>query len=604
MPAILRRPNPLLPALIVSLLASASGVSRADDWPQFGFDATRSASSPEMSGATFAPAWTHVVSTGPTVATPVVADGTVVMAGGAGEVTALGAQDGIARWTRPLGDGIGATPTLDNGRITITTLTGALYSLRLDDGSVEWQRMFGGLNYGSPVLVPSAVAGQRDSVILPAGVPAMELWRLDATSGAPIWQTMQGAFASIIYSSPAVAGNRVVIGMNGGRFQGLALDSGATSWKFDAGGFVYLSSPLVRDGRVYMFPGDADGQLFAINAEDGGAIAGFPLGIPLPAPAAGTAASRWNVAVSSPTAIGGSIVVQLRQHDLRPGAGGTQSIVMREYVAAVDPAAPRVRWVHALGTREIATTNQLPTLNACPTPAGFVGEGRTFVVVSSSIAARVAVLDAASGEERWGAPLSAPGRSSPVFANGQLYVATDAGVLHTFASTWNRPPSPPARLSPSGGDCVDPARASLRWEGASDPDGDALSYQVRIGDPAAGEMAVAATTAGGQVSSPMPAALERGKTYAFAVRSRDARGAWSTWSATERFRADAACAAPPAMPTAVMTGSLDMNDGRAAGCAIGGGRGGGGWTRLLLLGCLAALAKVRRARTHRRRADR
>jgi MYXO-CTERM domain-containing protein len=599
------------------ILVCVSPLARALDWSEFGSDAHRSRHTPEGSGTMFVPSWTYALGSGSIVATPLTAGGKIIVAGSNGTVAALNAADGALIWSRALPEGVRATPLVSNDLVAISTLGGELYSLALSDGAIAWRRAFGGQNYSSPLLIPRASAEGRDTLVLGAGFPRRDVWRLDVRTGEPVWTTASGDVAGLIYSSPALAGDRVVIGMNGGGFQAFDLATGTTRWKLETGGEVYLSSPLVVEDRVYAFPGDGGARLYAADAATGAPVSGFPVAIPDPAPVAGAERLGTGPAISSPVSVDGLIVVQLRRDEmLHPGPVPSE-ISMREYVAAIDPVSAQVRWQYLVSTRVAGSTNGVPELLACPTPAAYAGPGGSYLVVTSSIQGRVAVLEARTGQERWTTPLSSPGRSSPVLSNGQLLVATDDGVVHAFASTSNRPPAPPSELAPSGDVPFAAGGVRIEWHGAADPDGNPLSYIVRLEREGQPESRSETETAAGEAE--LDAMLEPDARYLFAVRSRDASGALSAWSETKSLHvvaaapgstvgsADSAPAPapsettavtmnappPPLCVTSVIDESAASNGAGQGGCAMGGGPASTS-ASLVLLG-LVALAARRRA---------
>jgi len=207
-----------------------------------------------------------------------------------------------------------------------------------------------------------------------------------------------------------------------------------------------------------------------------------------------------------------------------------------------------VRWQYAVANLVAPNSNGVPELNACPTPVGFSGAGidGPYVIVSSSITGRVAVLDARTGQERWTAPLSSAGRSSPVFSNGQLLIATDDGVLHAFSSMTNHAPTAPTQIGPSGDQAFSSAGVMLDWQGATDDDGGALSYIVRIEEEGAVGSLVESEMGPGQAQ--MNVSVKANTSYLFAVRSRDAQGALSAWSAPQHLNVGAEPPAPVVVP--------------------------------------------------------
>jgi outer membrane protein assembly factor BamB len=526
-------------------------IARANDWSELRADGSGSRATTEISGTTFSASWSYTMKRGGRIlSTPVAADGLVVTAGQNGDMAALNLHDGQQRWARVFTDGIGSTPAVRNGRVVASTFGGELLSLDLASGDIQWRRPFGGgMNYSSPVLVPGAEGG-LGSIILPAGFPSQEVSRIDLATGAPIWCTPKGAIADLMYTSAAITGQQAIVGMNGGRYQSLDLQTGHTRWIYNAVGPVGFSSPLVVGDTVYMFPGDSNSQLFAAKVDTGAPVSGFPLSIPDQAPVKSDGILGQGPAPSPPISAGGLIIFQMRRQDIQnnPGGAGFKT-AMREYVVAVDPRQLKVVWQHAVGNALATNLNQVPELNTCPTPAAFSGPNGPLLAVSSSISARIAVLDVATGTERWSAPLSGPGRSSPIFANGTLLVGTDAGVLHAFSSTTNHPPTAPKDVLVAG---LTSTQVNASWTAASDPEGATVSYELQLLEDG-GKTAVVATTAAGLTTTSLTA--KANTTYRLSIRARDAQGALSTWSPsvlvqTPVAATSAAIAALPSVPPA------------------------------------------------------
>jgi outer membrane protein assembly factor BamB len=519
-------------AALLSLLCVPVG-ARANDWMALRPNGTGSRSSTEASGTSFGPAWTYTAKHGgQLIATPVSVDGLVIAAGTNGDLSAVGLQDGQERWTQVIDGGIGSTPAVFNGRLVTSSFNGHLYGLDLQSGAINWHRPFGGtMNYASPTIVKDD-AGGPGSVVLPSAIPTHDLSRIDLATGVSTWCTPGGAIADLMYTTPAVVGQQAIVGMNGGRYQSLDLQTGATRWIFNATGPVNFSSPLVVGDTVYMFPGDSKSQLFAANVDDGQAVSGFPLAIPDPAPVQSNGMLGRGPATSPPMTAGGLIIFQMRRQDMQNGAGGTFKVAMREYVVAVDPKLLTIVWQHAVGNVVAENVNGVPELNTCPTPVAFASPSGPVIAVSSSIAAKIVVLDVATGEERWSAPLSSPGRSSPVFSNGVLLVGTDAGVLHAFSSSVNRAPSTPNGLVVA--DDAGDLNLTLGWDGASDPEGQPLSYVVRVIEEGAAATTTETQTLTGQTT--LTIVPKANTTYHVSVRARDSQGALSAPSASQLFQ--------------------------------------------------------------------
>jgi MYXO-CTERM domain-containing protein len=522
------------------LLASLFGAvpARANDWTSLGLDATRGRATDERSGATFSPAWNMNPSGAPYVASPVVVDGYVVVAGTKGDVSALSVLDGREAWKVKAGEGVTSSPTFANGRLFVSTLSGQMKALKLGTGATAWTRAFGGQNYASPLFVSDAKGA---GLVLGAGFPDQKVVRLSATTGETLWETAPAAVAGLVSSSAALGAGRVMFGMNGGRLQSLDLTTGETAWKADAKGNVGMSAPLVVGNTAYFLPGGAATALYAADAGTGELLSGWPVEVLDPAaPDAATVASKRYV-VSSPALMGDLIVFVTRfEYDLKTVPGGTPGKhVLREVVVAVSPSTRAVAWQQEIGRVDVASINDVPELSVSPTPLSFATDSNPLVAVASSIVPKVQVLDL-GGKELWSASLSSPTRSSPVFANGLLVVATDLGVVHAFTSNVNRAPAAPAAgFDPAEGQMVDGPTPVLKWGAATDAEGQALKYQVRVmadgGDLFESPLLDVAAKDGEQQITLERGVVTPGLTYRYAVRARDASGAWSTWSEPRSF---------------------------------------------------------------------
>ena len=67
---------------------------------------------------------------------------------------------------------------------------------------------------------------------------------------------------SASFAEPAIAGNRVFVGSNDGKFYVLNLATGAKLWEFNAGAPL-SASPAIANGRVVI--GSQDGRLYCFG---------------------------------------------------------------------------------------------------------------------------------------------------------------------------------------------------------------------------------------------------------------------------------------------------------------------------------------------------
>ena len=315
-------------------------------------------------------------------------------------------------------------------------------------------------------------------------------------------------------------------------------------WTAETGGAVKFSSPLVLGGRVYLLPGGNQARVHALELATGAPVTGWPIALEAPAgsPGPGTLLGREHV-VSSPAGDGNWLLLDWRiddRHDSN-GDGVADTFVSREQLVAVDPGTGKQLWSTPNGRLETSMASRIPIYGLCPTPALFLAaDGETLVAATSSLDAQLRVLGAADGQPRWTGALAAGTRSSPVFANGRLIVASDAGTVASFLSRTNLPPvAPVLGFSPAGGQQIDVQAARLAWGTAVDPEMQPVEYLVRLDDD--GELLhdwdLATTTSAGEIAA---GTLVPGRLYTYAVRARDAQGAWSDWSSPANFRAGTA----------------------------------------------------------------
>jgi len=234
------------------------------------------------------PLWRHP-SLAPVSSAIAVDRGTVFAGDDGGNVYALDANTGTARWVAgqlpcaspPKGNGLRATappracpcgtragPTVSGDRVVAGTTAGTVYALDRATGKLLWRYQTGGAVVSSPAVGPPATA--KPNV---AGVPAQGglvfagsadhyLYALDLASGAFRWRYQTGGPIS---SSPAYANGVVLAGSLDGRLYAVEAATGKPLWSEATGGPIDLSSPAILDGRVFI--GSRDGGLYAYQVK-------------------------------------------------------------------------------------------------------------------------------------------------------------------------------------------------------------------------------------------------------------------------------------------------------------------------------------------------
>ena len=189
---------------------------------------------------------------GPVHTTPSIADGMAFIAGCDQLFRAIRLSDGKEMFNVPSGDYTAASPALRGGVAYYGTFGNEVLGVNLQQKQVVWhyehpQRKF---PFYSSVAVTSTrvVVGGRDKMV--HGL---------TPAGKLVWTF---ATRARVESSPAIAGERVYVGSNDGRFYVLNVNDGAKLWEFDAGAPL-SASPAIANGRIVI--GSQDGRLFCFG---------------------------------------------------------------------------------------------------------------------------------------------------------------------------------------------------------------------------------------------------------------------------------------------------------------------------------------------------
>jgi outer membrane protein assembly factor BamB len=189
---------------------------------------------------------------GPVHSTPSIANGMAFIAGCDEVFRAIRISDGKEVFNVSSGSYTGASPALRDGAAFYGTFDNEVLSVNLDQKQIAWryenpQRKFP--YYSSAAVTTSrVVVGGRDKLVHGISLAGKGVWTF--------------ATRARVESSPAIAGGRVFIGSNDGRFYVLNLNTGAKLWEFDAGAPL-SASPAIANGRVVI--GSQDGRLFCFG---------------------------------------------------------------------------------------------------------------------------------------------------------------------------------------------------------------------------------------------------------------------------------------------------------------------------------------------------
>ncbi len=197
-----------------------------------------------------------------------VEQGTVFAVNGIGDVVAIDASKGTARWRRNIGVPARSAPTVAEGRIFVITIEDRLLALAADDGRTLWSHQAS--------VAATEVLGQPapaySSGLVVAGFGSGELSAFRADSGSVVWSDSLGATRgrnsladfSSIRGVPVISNGRVFAISLGGLVLGLDLPTGRRLWERQVAG---EDSPCIAGS--WMFIVSASQDIAALNLDDG-----------------------------------------------------------------------------------------------------------------------------------------------------------------------------------------------------------------------------------------------------------------------------------------------------------------------------------------------
>jgi outer membrane protein assembly factor BamB len=189
---------------------------------------------------------------GPVHSTPSISDGMAFIAGCDELFRAIRLSDGKEVFNVSSGAYTGASPALRGGAAFYGTFDNEVLSVNLGQKEIAWryehpQRKFPFYS-SAAVTRDRVVVGGRDKMVHGITLAGKAAWTFTTRAR--------------VESSPAVAGGRVYVGSNDGRFYVLSLSDGAKLWEFNAGAPL-SASPAIANGRIVI--GSQDGRLYCFG---------------------------------------------------------------------------------------------------------------------------------------------------------------------------------------------------------------------------------------------------------------------------------------------------------------------------------------------------
>lgn len=160
-----------------------------------------------------------------------------------------------------------SSPAVWNGAVYFGSGDGNVYALDAATGALKWKFKTGDVVHASPAIVDGKLyIGSWDSYF----------YALDAANGKELWRFKTGEDPDIhnqvgIQSSATVGNGVIYFGCRDSKFYALDAATGQQRWAFSNKGSWVITSPVVRDGKVYFATSDS-ALLHILDAQTGAPI--------------------------------------------------------------------------------------------------------------------------------------------------------------------------------------------------------------------------------------------------------------------------------------------------------------------------------------------
>ncbi|MEB3103917.1 outer membrane protein assembly factor BamB family protein [Ferviditalea candida] len=241
-------------------------------WPMFHGNAQHTGEALDALAPDLKLAWSHLTDGTILTSSPAVVDGSVFIGtrdengSDQNSVLALDLKSGKQKWKFVSNAQIQSSPAVADGVVYASSIRGTLYALDAKKGGKLWEKTIGEKDvnrawmYYSPTVADGVVYQAYSSK------SGGEMMALDARTGETVW-TAKLAGGWITESSPVVKDGKVYVGADGGYLIALDAKDGKELWRNrPAGGWMH-SMPAVADGKIYM--GYGGGLIVALNADTG-----------------------------------------------------------------------------------------------------------------------------------------------------------------------------------------------------------------------------------------------------------------------------------------------------------------------------------------------
>jgi outer membrane protein assembly factor BamB len=246
----------------VMLILAVADNSLSAEWPMHRGNAQRTGFYDDAAGyPKNNPIWTIKLG-GPIVSSPIVQGGHIYLGCRDSSLYCLDTASGKQIWKAKTEGWIDASPLVDKGMVIVGSRDGSVYVFDKWNGDLLKR-------FRAGIQLSSAAVLNDGTLVCGMGPPDSGLGAFGKNLGSdsrPGWQVM---FPQLSYSSPAIRGNRILVGASNGMLYGISTKSRKIMWTLPTQGGVYLSTPAIDDSVAYFAPGNYDQNVYAVNVDNG-----------------------------------------------------------------------------------------------------------------------------------------------------------------------------------------------------------------------------------------------------------------------------------------------------------------------------------------------
>jgi outer membrane protein assembly factor BamB len=187
---------------------------------------------------------------------PIIGNSSLLVSAANGTVAAIDIANGDIKWQYEAAGRLVAPASVADGQVFQPCDDGTLYVLSAEDGSELYKTRLEG------PLVGAVAVGKLAYVADILG----HVYAVDIAKGEIRWQR---ELSGPIWTAPAAAGDRIVVGHSGGQLVALESATGVRKWLFDIEE-VIKAPPLIAGD--YVVVGTAAGSLVVVDLEDGSEV--------------------------------------------------------------------------------------------------------------------------------------------------------------------------------------------------------------------------------------------------------------------------------------------------------------------------------------------